>query len=334
MKSHSYQPKTVSATDSRTTISVLIADDHRLMREGLAKIIRSDVSMRVTGFGRDCQDTLSAAVQLHPDVLLLEHCIRGTMEIRLISQLRQQAPDVKILILTMCDEDENAEQAIRAGAMGFLTKKSTTATALLEAIRSVAAGRPRISPEAARSLAIGGDMRGGAVGSLDRLSGRERQVMELLVMGSTVTAIGQELGLSVKTVSTFKSRIKQKLSLAGLSNMVQFAVKYKLFPDSCSGQDWPPNLSERAGKYSHVASGPCNEQQEERRRCQLTESKVNVGLVLMNMLSREDAANYLALVRVPVEVAARVVGQPAKRRRLPPEQANGQVPQSYVFGAS
>ena len=283
MKLHSYQPKTVSAIDSKTMISVLIADDHRLMREGLAKIIRSDLGMRVAGFANGGQDTLSAAAQLHPDVLLLEHCIRGTPEVALVRQLRQQAPDVKILILTMCDEHENAEQAIRAGAMGFLTKKSTTATALLEAVRSVAAGRPRISPEAARSMAKGMGHGQSAAGPLDRLSGRERQVMELLVTGSTVTAIGQELGLSVKTVSTFKSRIKQKLSLEGLSNMVQFALKYKLFPDSCNGQDWPPNLAGRVSQYLHAAGHPCSERQEERRQCQLTESKVNVGLILMNI---------------------------------------------------
>lgn len=296
-------------------INILIADDHKLMREGLRRILHGIPDIKVVGLACDAATTLAAVTGIRADVLLLDLSMPGLQNIELIVQVRQQAAHIKILVLTMHDENSYAVPAIRAGAMGFLTKERTCSRVLLEAIRNVAAGRPVVSATAAKLLAMQLMSPAADASSFSRLSAREREVFMMLVGGDTLTRIGHRLGLSIKTISTFKTRIEEKMDMSGISELVQYAIRHELItpkPMPSAGTRigaltaWDPSgmgTTRTAGKNFI-----------ERRRCRLTESKVDVALVLLDMLGGDDAAKYLASARVPREVAARVITYPKQCR--------------------
>ncbi|MFT5588561.1 MAG: DNA-binding NarL/FixJ family response regulator [Bradyrhizobium sp.] len=157
---------------------------------------------------------------------MLDLSMPGRSGVELIRQIKDEAPRLPILILTMHEEEQYAIRAIRAGARGYLTKESA-GTQLLSAIRKVASGRPYISNEVAEQLAMD------AMPSDDdsphkKLSDREFEVFSLLVSGKTITEIADLLHLSAKTVSTHKTRILHKMAMNSLAELVQYAVACKL----------------------------------------------------------------------------------------------------------
>lgn len=207
-------------------IRIVIADDHTIMREGLKRILSGTGDISVTGEATDGASTLARVKEGGFDVLLLDLSMPGRSGIELIRQIRQTAPNLFILVLTMYEEEQYAVRAIRAGARGYLTKESAEAQ-LVSAIRRVAQGRHYISAEVAEQLAIN-------IGNKDiplphtRLSDREFQVFSMLTAGKTLTEVAVQLHLSVKTVSTHKTRILQKMQMNTLSEMVQYAVRHNL----------------------------------------------------------------------------------------------------------
>ena len=207
-------------------IRLLIADDHTIMREGLKRILEGIDDIQVIGEAIDGHDTLHKVRTESFDVLLLDLSMPGRSGVDLIHQIRDEFPKLPILILTMHEEDQYAVRAIRAGANGYLTKESA-GTQLVSALRKVASGRPYISMEVAEQLAISampsiGDQ------SHSALSDREFEVFCHLAKGKSITEIGDMLHLSVKTVSTHKTRIMQKMELHSLSELVQYAVAHHL----------------------------------------------------------------------------------------------------------
>jgi DNA-binding NarL/FixJ family response regulator len=312
-------------------INILIADDHRLMREGLRKILHGVPDIKIAGLACDAMTTLSAIAATHIDVLLLDLSMPGIHGIELITQVRTRAPHTKILVLTMHDESQYAVRSIRAGAMGFLTKESASAGTLLEAIRSVAAGRPVVSASAAKLLAMHLIDPCDSSSSFSKLSLREQEVFMMLVEGGTLTSISRELGLSIKTISTFKTRIERKMQLTGVSELVQYALKHKLtrtHPQLAAGA----SVTSTAPQLRSVAA-PSSATFMERRQCRLTESKVNVALILLDMLGGEDATKYLASARVPREVAARVVTHPRRCRNAHQLSLKAELNENPTSGA-
>ncbi len=207
-------------------IKIVIADDHTLMREGLKRILETADDISVVGEAVDGFETLAQARRCDFDLLLLDMSMPGKNGVDLIRQLKETAPKLPILILTMHEEEQYAVRAIRAGARGYLTKESA-GVQLLGAIRKVAAGRPYISMAVAEQLAID------AMPTTDilphkELSNREFEVFSLLVSGKSITDIAASLHLSVKTVSTHKTRILQKMELGSLAELVQYAIAYRL----------------------------------------------------------------------------------------------------------
>lgn len=207
-------------------IRILIADDHTIMREGLKRILEGIEDIEVVGEAVDGHDTLAKARLGNFDVLLMDLSMPGRSGVDLIRQIKDEMPKLPILILTMHEEEQYAVRAIRAGARGYLTKESA-GTQLVTALRKVASGRPYISIEVAEQLAMSA-MPADSDLPHTTLSDREFEVFSHLVAGKSITEIAELLHLSVKTVSTHKTRIMLKMERNTLSDLVQYAIAHKL----------------------------------------------------------------------------------------------------------
>lgn len=208
-------------------IRIVIADDHTIMREGLKRILEGADDIEVVGEATDGFEALAQVRKGGFDLLMLDLSMPGRNGVELIRQIKDEMPKLPILILTMHDEEQYAVRAIRAGARGYLTKESA-GTQLVSAIRRVASGRPYISLEVAEQLAM--DAMPSVMDDLPhkQLSDREFEVFSMLVCGKSITEIAESLHLSVKTVSTHKTRILHKMGVPSLADLVQYAVVHGL----------------------------------------------------------------------------------------------------------
>jgi len=207
-------------------IRVVLADDHTIVREGLKQLLRATGEFEVVGEASDAFETLREVRQREFDVLLLDISMPGRSGLELIRQIKGERPRLKVLVLSMHHEHQYAVRAIRAGASGYLTKDSAS-TQLATALRKVASGGAYITPEVAEQLALG------AMPQTDAdphttLSDREFQVLRMIVDGRSVTEIAQDLNLSVKTVSSHKARMMQKLGVANPSELYRYAIEHGL----------------------------------------------------------------------------------------------------------
>ena len=207
-------------------IRVVLADDHTIVREGLKQILTSDGGFEVVGEARDGHEAMARVRELAFDVLVLDMSMPGRSGIELIKQVRAEKPKLRILVLIMHEEGQYAVRAIRDGAAGYLTKESASAQ-LVEALRKVAGGGAFISSEVAQSLALGAMP--GAEGPLHgSLSDREYQVFLMIAAGKSISDIAASLSLSVKTVSTHKANILQKMNLTTAGELIRYAIEQGL----------------------------------------------------------------------------------------------------------
>jgi DNA-binding NarL/FixJ family response regulator len=214
-------------------IRVVIADDHTLVREGLKQLLKAAGGIDVIGEARDGHDVLKAIRESDFDVLLLDMSMPGKSGMELIKQVKSEKPRLRILVLSMHQEHQYAVRAIKSGASGYLTKDSAS-TQLVSAIEKVAGGGAFISAEVAEQLALGAMPLSEGLPHT-ALSDREYQVFRMLVSGQAVTAIADELNLSVKTVSTHKARLMEKMGLDNQAELVRYAIRHKLVDDSGDG---------------------------------------------------------------------------------------------------
>ena len=213
-------------------IRVIIADDHTIVRDGLKQLLSAESDLEVVGEARDGHEALKIARDTDFDVLLLDMSMPGKGGMELIKQVKSEKPKVRILVLSMHAEHQYAVRAIKSGASGYLTKDSASMQ-LLSAIRKVAGGGAFISAEVAEQLAHSA-MPHAEGPPHASLSDREYQVFQLLVAGTSVSEIAQQLNLSVKTVSTHKARLMEKMGLANQTELVRYAIKHRLVDDSAS----------------------------------------------------------------------------------------------------
>ncbi len=207
-------------------IKIVIADDHAIVREGLKRIVSSVDDMEVTGEAADGTEVMQRVRELSFDVLMLDLSMPGRSGMELIKLVHAEKPKLRILVLSMHQELQYAVRAIKSGASGYLTKES--APSLLEqAIRKLAGGGAFISAEVAEQLALGA-MPGGQGLPHESLSNREFEVLRLLVAGVSVTDIALRLKLSVKTVSSHKANLMQKMGLQNQSELIRYALKHDL----------------------------------------------------------------------------------------------------------
>lgn len=211
-------------------IRILVADDHTLVREGLKQILSSAQDMLVAAEAVDGDQALLRVRTGEFDLALIDMSMPGLSGIELIKRLKLEKPKLRILVLSMHGEQQYAVRAYKAGASGYLTKDSASSQ-LVEAIRKIAAGGVYISAAAAEQLALGA-MRNDAALPHTALSDREFEVFRLIVAGTSLTEIADGLHLSVKTVSTHKTHILQKMSMSGTAELVRYALEHQLLDDA------------------------------------------------------------------------------------------------------
>ena len=207
-------------------IRIVIADDHTIVREGLKQLLANDEAFQVAGEARDGHEVMQRVRQLDFDVLLLDLSMPGKSGIDLIKQAKSERPKLRILVLSMHEEHQYAVRAIRAGASGYLTKESAP-NDLIRALHRVAAGGAYITPEVAEQLALG-VMPNSDQAPHTTLSDREFQVLRMLADGASVSDIAARINLSVKTVSTHKARLMQKLGVSTTNELLRYAIQHRL----------------------------------------------------------------------------------------------------------
>ncbi|HEX9184992.1 MAG TPA: response regulator transcription factor [Burkholderiales bacterium] len=205
-------------------IRVLLADDHEIVRDGLKRILGASSDVQVAGEAANGDEALALARMNDYDLALLDMSMPGLSGIDLIKRLKLEKPKMKLLVLSMHGEPQYAARALKAGAAGYLTKDSA-AEQLVGAIRKVAAGGVLVSEAAAASL-LAASTGEGPLHS--RLSDREFEVFKQLAGGASPTEIARRLHLSVKTVSTHKTRIQEKLGLSSTAELVRYALEHQL----------------------------------------------------------------------------------------------------------
>jgi DNA-binding NarL/FixJ family response regulator len=207
-------------------IRIVIADDHSIVREGLKRIVSSVEGMEITGEAGNGTEVMQRVRELAFDVLVLDLSMPGRSGMELIKLVRAEKPQLRILVLSMHQELQYAVRAIKNGASGYLTKESAPGQ-LEQAIRKVASGGAFISAEVAEQLALGA-MPGSEAVPHEGLSNREFEVLQLLVTGVSMTDIATRLNLSVKTVSTHKTNLMQKMGLQNQNELIRYALKHGL----------------------------------------------------------------------------------------------------------
>ena len=210
-------------------IRIVIADDHTIVREGLKQILAAAGDLNVVGEARDGQEVMQQVRDNDFDVLLLDMSMPGKSGTELIKQVKDEKPKLRVLVLSMHEEHQYAVRAIKSGASGYLTK-DTASTQLVTALRKVSAGGAFISAEVAEALALSArSQREGPPHTA--LSDREYQVFQMLASGTSVSEIASRLNLSVKTVSTHKARLLEKLGARNQTELVHYALKHRLIDD-------------------------------------------------------------------------------------------------------
>ena len=214
-------------------IRVLLVDDHMIVRVGLKALINAEPDMEVIGEAENGAEGVAAAVALRPDVVVMDISMPIMDGLEATRRIRQERPEVQVLILTVHAHEKYLFPVLKAGAAGYVLK-STVDTELLDAIRTVARGGAFLYPSATRMLLedyISQVNSGVAPDAYENLSEREREVLKLLALGYTAAQIGEKLALSPKTVETYRTRIMEKLNLSSRPDLVQYALKRGLLSE-------------------------------------------------------------------------------------------------------
>lgn len=208
------------------SVRILLADDHAVLRSGLALLLNSQEEFIVVGEAPTGLAVIALAEELQPDLILLDLNMPGLSGLEALPTLRQKSSNSKILILTMHDDPEYLRQAIKAGAAGYILKKAAD-TELLSAIRAVMQGEIYVHSSMTRNLLenILPDQKGSDEQDIwESLSTREQQVLKLVALGHTSAEIADQLNLSSKTVDTYRARGMEKMELKTRAALVRFAL--------------------------------------------------------------------------------------------------------------
>ena len=203
-------------------VKVVVVDDHAVVREGLKRIIAETPSMTVSGEASGGKEALEVVRKTPCDVLVLDITMPDKNGLDVLKQIHSEIPRLPVLILSMHSEDQYAIRMLRAGAAGYLSKE-TAPVKLVEAIRKVVRGGKYVSPSLAERLVF--DLDKESKLPHETLSDREYQVLCMIASGKTVGAIADELKLSVKTISTYRARILEKLEMANNAELTRYGIK-------------------------------------------------------------------------------------------------------------
>lgn len=207
-------------------ISILIADDHQIFREGLKRIIGEIPDMEVADEACNGGEVLTKVWHKHFDIVLLDITMPGINGLEVLKQLKKEKPDISVVILSMHPEEQYAVRVFKAGAAGYLTKEGAS-NELIDAIRKVYKKGKYISSSLAERLAI--YLEHPSDSPLhEKLSDREYQVMCLIVSGNAIKEIAEEMSLSSKTISTYRARVLAKMQMKSNAELARYAVENNL----------------------------------------------------------------------------------------------------------
>lgn len=206
-------------------IEILLVDDHKIFRSGLRRLLSDEPNICITDEAASGGEALLKLRQKHFSLVMLDINMTGRSGLEVLESIRRDDPQMPVLFVSMYPEEQFAVAAMNAGANGYVSKDSEPAD-LIAAIRTVAQRRNYVSPRTASLLQTGIQPSDGPPHYL--LSARELQIMTAIVLGQSLTEIGQQMFLSVKTVSTYRTRILQKLNLSSNAELVRYAVQNHL----------------------------------------------------------------------------------------------------------
>jgi DNA-binding NarL/FixJ family response regulator len=245
MSRHPHESDPAESADERAAaearIRVLLADDHDILRDGLRALLGMAGDIAVVGEARTGREAIAEAERLQPDIVLMDITMPELDGVEACRRIREHAPMARVLFLTMHEADEYFFRALRAGAAGYIIKR-TAAADLLAAVRAVAQGDAFLSPSLAHALVTDYTARvrsQSTVGDIpesehlqearyDTLSSREREVLQLVAEGWTNQDIADHLGLSIKTVQSHRAAVMDKLELRDVTHLVRYAVRHGL----------------------------------------------------------------------------------------------------------
>jgi DNA-binding NarL/FixJ family response regulator len=207
-------------------LRILIADDHTLVRQGLRKILEEQPGWEVVAETGDGRDAVRLALELKPDIVLMDIAMPHLNGVEAVQQIQRRAPEIRVLVLSMYDDEGYVTRAVRAGASGYLLKDSADSD-LIHAVTAVAQGKSFFSPAAARII-IDDYARPAGKGLADRfesLSEREREVFQLVAEGNSNKEVAELLHISPATVETHRAHVMEKLDLHSTAELVLSAVR-------------------------------------------------------------------------------------------------------------
>jgi DNA-binding NarL/FixJ family response regulator len=212
---------------SKPKARVIVVDDHPLFRERLCQLINNEQDMEICGEAENAQPALQIIRETSPNLAIVDITLKTSSGLELVKNIKALSIGVPVLVLSMHDESLYAERALRAGAMGYITKSEEAAEVIL-AVRSVLAGKIYLSQEMTSTFLEGLTTRGVRVSphSVDRLTDRELQVLDLIGRGRTSQEIGEVLKLGISTVDTYRARIKQKMNFRNAMELQHFAIRW------------------------------------------------------------------------------------------------------------
>lgn len=206
------------------TARILIADDHRILREGLRRILEGEPDLRVVAEAETGEEAVRLALEETPDVALIDVTMPRLSGIEALRRIRADAPSTRCLAFSMHETHLQVTQALQAGASGYLVKNASAAE-LVEAVRATAQGKSYLSPSIAHCVVEAiAPPRSGAPSAVAQLSGREREVLQLIAEGLSSKEIAEALGVSLKTVDTHRSNLMGKLNIRKASMLVRVAI--------------------------------------------------------------------------------------------------------------
>jgi two-component system, NarL family, invasion response regulator UvrY len=209
-----------------TKIKILVADDHALVRSGICRLLEAAKEFEVVGEAGTGREAIAMCAEKHPDILVLDFTLPDMDGIDVTRRIVAEQPKVRILVLTMHDNEEYADRLMKAGAKGYIVKASAPGE-LPEAIKKIAAGKIHITPSVMEKMIMRRNLQTGEH-PLKCLSDRELQIFIKLGAGQSVADIAEELCISASTVGTHKRRVMEKLDLKNNSEIIRFAIKHNL----------------------------------------------------------------------------------------------------------
>ena len=212
--------------EGSTLIRLVIADDHELIREGIKKIVRHSTDLKIVGEAADLKQALALIAQVRPDVVVLDINLPDYEGLEGLAELRRHFPTLRVVMLSMHPEERYALAALRAGALGYVSK-ATAATELIEAVRRAAEGGAYLGPRVSELLARE------ATSPTPRpphhsLTVREGEIVALIGSGLQIKQVAAELGISISSVNTYRSRIFRKMGLASNAALIRYALQHGL----------------------------------------------------------------------------------------------------------